>query len=227
MLELPTQEPRSGRRWGWMVGMAMIVALLGIGMVAVAFWGFGQLSYESPSLVPPSPRILDSVGTGVPSFERTPSQLTPTAAEVVVYISGEVQHPDVYRMPVDARVKDVVVSAGGFTENAAYDQINLAARIFDEQQIYVPHVDDMSASYREGMTGSGSATAPESRRININRASAAELESLPGVGPALAQRIIDYRTSNGPFLSVQDVQKVGGIGPALFETLSSLITVTE
>lgn len=223
MLELPTQE----RRW-WVVGVIIATALLGIGMVAVAFWIYLTPLHESSSPTPPFPTALDPSRSDIPMLQRPTPQPTPTPDDVVVYISGEVHHPDVYRMPFDARVKDVVIAAGGLTDDAAHDRINLAARIRDEQQIHIPRIEEVSISYdSEPSIHNPVAAAAEPRPININHASATELQTLPGIGPALAQRIIDYRTTNGPFPSVQDIQKVSGISPSLSENLNPLITVTE
>jgi competence protein ComEA len=158
-----------------------------------------------------------------PAASQQPdARTTPIAEYVIVYISGAVLHPDVYQLPPDARVKDVVLAAGGLTEDAAAEQINLAERIADAQHIHIPSQNEAAAA--PAAEPAGASTASEDALLNINTASAADIEDLPGIGPAFAQRIVEYRTANGPFQSVEDLQKVKGIGPALFEDIAPLIT---
>jgi len=154
--------------------------------------------------------------------QQPDARTTPIAEFVIVYISGAVLHPDVYQLPPDARVKDVVLAAGGLTEDAAAEQINLAERIADTQHIHIPSQNEAAAA--PAAEPAGASTASEDALLNINTASAADIEDLPGIGPAFAQRIVEYRTANGPFQSVEDLQKVKGIGPALFEDIAPLIT---
>lgn len=158
-----------------------------------------------------------------PAAPRQPeARTTPVAEYVIVYISGAVLHPDVYQLPPDARVKDVVLAAGGLAEDAAAEQINLAERIADAQHIHIPSQNEAAAA--PAAEPAGASAAIEDALLNINTASAADIEDLPGIGPAFAQRIVEYRTANGPFQSVEDLQKVKGIGPALFADIAPLIT---
>jgi competence protein ComEA len=152
-----------------------------------------------------------------------PKQLTePVIEYVVVYISGAVEYPDVYRLPSDARVKDVVLAAGGFTSEALSDQINLAARISDAEHIHIPSRLEHQGQLTTDIPGSSS--TEQKVLLNINTASVADLQELPGIGPALAQRIVDHRAENGPFRSVGDLQNIRGIGPALFQEIETLVT---
>jgi competence protein ComEA len=168
----------------------------------------------------PDTTTLDAEAAQQPGPDIDP---TPAAEFVIVYISGAVQHPDVYRLPPDARVKDLVLAAGGLTEDAAADRINLAEHVADAQHIHIPHQDEAAPVPEAESEGTPDASADA--LLNINTASAADLDGLPGIGPSIAQRIIEYRTSNGPFQSVEDLQKVKGIGPALFTKIAPLITV--
>ncbi len=148
----------------------------------------------------------------------------PTPAPVVVHISGAVVQPDVYEMPHDARVIDVVRAAGGLLDDAASDRINLAARIADGQHIHVPRVDE------EALPESGDDTVPPPNElpnepVNINTASVAQLAQLPGIGEVTAQSIVDYRTTNGLFATVDDLQNVSGIGPATMDNLRDRLRV--
>ena len=141
-------------------------------------------------------------------------------AEVVIYISGAVAYPDVYRLPADARVKDAVLAAGGLAPDAARDSINLAAPLADEQHIHISRASEAATVV--------SAAPPESAsdgRLDLNAATAAELEELPGVGPTLAQRIIAQRQTQGKFASVDDLRAVSGIGEKLFAQIAPFVWV--
>lgn len=153
------------------------------------------------------------------------------AGEVVVHVAGEVKSPGVFHLPAGSRVVDAVNMAGP-TGDSALDYLNLAAPLHDGSQIIVYSRSEMARQTTgggagtittvPGFTGPGGSTGG---RININTAGQAELEELPGIGPALAQRIIDHRTRNGPFLSTEDIMTVSGIGEKRYEQLKDLITV--
>ena len=136
---------------------------------------------------------------------------TPTSASLVVYVSGAVVNPGVYHLPVGSRVGDAVNAAGGVAPNAEVEFINLAALLMDGQQIDIP--------------GLGGTEHINLGRININTATADELDSLPGIGPTTAQSIVDYRVENGPFQSIEEIMRVPGIGPATYDLIKNLITV--
>lgn len=151
--------------------------------------------------------------------------VTPTALPfVVAYVSGAVRAPDVYRLPGGARVKDLVLAAGGFADDADIERINLAAPITDGQHVRVPWIGDETTATEttpvERADGSNSGGL-----LNLNRATAAELDALPGIGSVLANRIVEWREREGPFQSVDDLGKVEGIGPALLAKLAPLVTV--
>ena len=158
----------------------------------------------------------------------------PTPAPIQVYVSGAVANPGVYALPVDSRVKDAIQAAGGFSENANDMAVNLAALLEDGAQISVAAKKPTS----EPSTNAGGNQGSEKTEgqplpsdlgslININTATQEELESLPGIGPVTAQKIIEYRETNGPFIGIEDIQKVSGIGPVTFEKLRDLITVED
>jgi competence protein ComEA len=170
----------------------------------------------------------------IPSLSEQPPEEsipTDTPAEpakpetVVVYISGAVRAPDVYQLPASARLKDLVLAAGGLSDDADPENVNLAERLTDGQHIRVPRLGETPPVAEE--TGPGAADEPTESGglLNINTASAAELDGLPGIGQSFAERIIEYRTANGPFKSTDDLRNVKGIGPALFAKIAPLITV--
>jgi competence protein ComEA len=149
----------------------------------------------------------------------TAEPATPTAATIDVYVSGAVHKPDVYTLPLNSIIKDAITAAGGATEDADLDRINLAAHLTDQMQVYVPHKGEAAPP------PPGSAPGAATEKININTASAEELDKLSGIGPAIAKAIIDYRTKNGPFKKIEDINNVKGIGDALFEKIKDQITV--
>lgn len=136
---------------------------------------------------------------------------TPTLAPIQVYVTGAVVSPGVYELPAGSRLQDAVNAAGGFMPDAAKEQVNLAAPLWDGAQVHIPHTVESNRS--------------QSGRININTASAEELETLPGIGPTTAQKIVEYRLQYGPFRTIQDIQNVPGIGPTTFAKIQDYITV--
>lgn len=158
-----------------------------------------------------------------------------SALVIVVHVAGEVHVPGVYSLFAGSRMVDALNAAGGPTNRADLEVINLATPISDATQIYVPARNQTARPIfrrpQPGVNGgvhagaTGQTDSQQSGVININRASAAELEQLPGVGPATAQAIIDYRTSNGPFAAPEDLLEVKGIGPAKFASMRSKVGV--
>ena len=139
--------------------------------------------------------------------------LLPTATPgiLTVYVSGAVATPGVYTLPEGSRVEAAIEAAGGFVQGAEAENINLAVVLLDGQQVNVPGI------VETGHVNIG--------RVNINTASAAELDALPGIGPTTAQAIVDYRLQNGPFQVIQDIQNVPGVGPATFALIQDYINV--
>lgn len=139
-----------------------------------------------------------------------------------VHVVGAVEKPGVYVLEKDKRINDAVQLASP-TDKADLTQINLAAFLEDGKQIYVPAKgekrESAAVSYRLGEQSNSSTL------ININTAGTSELDKLPGIGPALAARIIAYREKNGPFGSIEDITKVSGIGPSLLEKIRNKVTV--
>lgn len=136
-----------------------------------------------------------------------------------VYVTGAVSRPDVYPLPQGSIVKDAILAAGGPAPDADLERINLAASLSAGQQVHVPRQGEAalpSLPARSEIIGDG--------RINVNTAGAALLETLPGIGPSLAERIVQHRESNGPFESVQDLLAVPGIGPATLAKFEEMIT---
>jgi len=140
----------------------------------------------------------------------------------VVHISGAVPRPGVYALPKGARVQEAISAAGGFLAEADKANINLAALIEDGEKLDIPYIEGASPVLA---TPEEAVVVTTTELIDINIASQAELESLPGIGPTTAQKIIEYRDANGPFLSTEDIINVPGIGPGTYERIKDLITV--
>jgi competence protein ComEA len=159
-------------------------------------------------------------GHSQPIVEAAPIVVAPP--KVMVDVAGGVKSPGLYELPANSRVMDAITAAGGTRPGTDTSDINLARIIKDGEQIYV---DPLTATNSNLGSGPTRVTKRKSGPININRASATELDTLPGIGPVIASRIVEYRKKNGPFASVEDLQKVSGIGVAKFTQLKSKVRV--
>src|SRR5512138_284576 len=159
-----------------------------------------------------------------PSGEAVTLRPVPTEKPIVVHITGAVPRPGVYALPQGARVQDGISAAGGFLAEADKTNINLAQALEDGQKLDIPFIEGGSPVLATPLP---QVIATTTDLININTASAAELDTLPGIGPTTAQKIIDYRTQNGPFLNAEDIINVSGIGPGTYERIKNLITVGQ
>jgi competence protein ComEA len=140
----------------------------------------------------------------------------PSPQPLVVHVSGAVQNPGLYQLAPGSRVQAAIQAAGGLLPDADQEALNLAALLKDGQRVLVPTYAQAQAA------AAGSASG---NLVDINTASQEALESLPGIGPVLAQRIIAYREANGIFAAVEDLQKVEGVGADTFDKLRELVTV--
>jgi competence protein ComEA len=185
---------------GWILFAAVLVALAGI----IIF----QAMRPRPQpivLLTPAP---------LPSPEPTP-----TPSPLRVYVSGAVHNPDVVLLPAGSIVKDALLAAGGAAADADLDRVNLALAVTEGQHVYVPRRGEADLP-----VPLPAQRASVGLKVNINTADTTALESLPGIGPSLAQRILDYRQAHGPFARIEDIQEVSGIGPATFAKIQDLIT---
>ncbi len=146
----------------------------------------------------------------------------PTPESLRVHVAGAVSEPGVYVLPMEAIVSQAIEAAGGPLEEAILDMVNMAATLEDGQQIYVPIEGDSSSV----IYSPAPILVPTSaEKININTALTAKLETLPGIGPSLAKKIVEYRETHGPFLKIEDLLNVSGIGSSKLEGIKDLITV--
>jgi len=192
------QLPEISRR------QALVLALVALALLVVA----GKLigSRHSSAVAKPRARLLGTAGTR-------------SRALLYVDVSGAVRRPGLYRLPDGARVNDALVKAGGATGKADLTLINRAATLTDGQQVLVP----LKVSATAAPAPAGSSGTPTGTPVHLNSATLEQLDALPGVGPATAQRIIDYRTANGSFKSVDELDAVSGIGPAKLAELRDLV----
>ena len=151
---------------------------------------------------------------------------------IIVHITGEVKEPGVKELPTEARIADAIEAAGGVTENADLDEVNLAFVLSDGQKIYIPNKNEISEGKVYITVGSGNNVIIEDKvegekmkKVNINEAKQEDFEQLPGIGPSIAKKIIEYREQNGKFTSIDELQEVKGIGEAKFENIKEYIMV--
>lgn len=154
---------------------------------------------------------------------------TSTPSPIHVHVTGAVQRPGLYVLSPASRLAQALEAAGGMTSDADQERVNLADRVLDGQQVYVPtrgtppppSPTPCASAHSQAVLSSGDVLS----RININKASLAELDTLPGIGPAYAQRIVAYREANGPFADPSEIVKVKGIGQVTYDRIKELITV--
>ena len=219
----------------WMVAGAVIVLALGIAIPHVTANPFaGGATTPTPSATVPAQLL---------AAEQSPSanlaEPSPAPTDIAVYVCGDVHRPGVYTFRSGQRVADGIARAGGALADADLEQIKLAQPLTDAMKIDVPkkgQIVAISSGEAPSALDAGSPHRRSARRggrsshklqpgqtLDVNTASESELTSLPGVGPSLARRIAEYRTANGPFQTVDDLQNVSGIGPAKFDKMAPYI----
>lgn len=181
----------------------------------------------------PAEPSTSGTGGASDSGHGAPDPADPPAVpnEVTVHVTGAVAQPGVVVLPGGARVSDAVGAAGGLLPDAAPELINLARPLADGEHVHVPrpgedpNITPRAPDAGPGQAGGGAAATGPDGRININLATAAELETLPGIGPAKAAAIVDHRETNGPFVTPGDLRNVTGIGEKTFQQLADLVSV--
>jgi competence protein ComEA len=171
--------------------------------------------------------LLNQRRTATP-IKLMPPPPTEVPQPIKVHVTGAVKNAGVHELPPGSILKDAITAAGGATDSAALDKMNLAAKLNDGQQIVVG--ESVTAASANSITQPSNNPSPSLRAsptafININTATLEQLQTLPKIGAVTAQRIVEYRTKNGPFARIEDIQKVTGIGDATYATLAPLITV--
>ena len=216
-------------------GMIVLVLVAAIAAVATAF----GVWRDRPEPRPVETSVVAAVGelSASPSATLSPAATTgadPGAAtpapssEILVSVTGLVANPGVVRLPADSRVADAITAAGGTQAGANLTGMNLAAKLADGDSVVVadtPAAVGPAPAAASGSAGASGGSSSSSGLINLNTADEAALDTLPGVGPVMAQNIISWRDSNGKFSSIEQLQEISGIGPSRYAQISGLVTV--
>lgn len=204
--------------WIRFVGPTKVVASM-VGVIVAAIVGWALIR-------PSSPGAEAALGTLAPSStssaELVPTTLVPDSP-IIVHVAGSVQAPGVYRLRLGDRVVDAVTAAGGALPRAATDAVNLAAPVTDGERVYVPAIGEVVTAPSVATSGSvvaGTTTAV----VDVNTATADQLDALPGIGPSTAAAIVARRDEIGRFVGYDDLLSVPGIGPAKVDALRGLIS---
>ncbi len=144
--------------------------------------------------------------------------------KIIVDVGGEVESPQVVELDYDARVEDAIIKAGGLTKNADTSSLNRAAILTDGEKVYVPSIISEENTGDTIVAGTPPPNGGVEAKVNINTSDATMLQEIPGVGPATAIKIVDYRTSNGSFKKIEDIKNVNGIGDKTYEEMKDHIT---
>ena len=219
--------------WRWLGWKRLVVGAVALPVAAVVVWWLVQLP------TPPIENFIPTATTSPSISSELPSDLLLNDSEplrIAVHVVGAVQQPGVYHLAAGSRGDDAVRLAGGATSQADLKRVNLAAVLVDGQQLWIPRVGErivpntLPITLPNAVSGAG---APPSAvpstgvtaLVDINQATVADLDRLPGIGPSTARAIVDHRTRNGPFASVDDLLAVRGIGPAKLAELRALVRV--
>jgi len=191
------------------VGAAIVLVLVGLG-IAVLVSAFGAHGSTRSIALPAA-----SATPGATGAARSSS----TGATIYVHILGAVAKPGLYLLTDGDRAVDLIAASGGFIDTADRSGLNLARPLVDGEQIVVPNMGEAPAA------GAAPGPATAGGRVNINTADETALETLPRVGPAMAKRIVDWRTKNGRFTALEDLMSVTGVGEKTFDSLKDLVTL--
>ena len=228
-------------RWRLGLRAAVLLGVLAVAAGAVFWWQTGSgrpqiLPLAGMSAGPAAETGLrdgdggdaGEDGDGLPAVIEPPGS---SAGPVVVHVAGAVAAPGVVTLPAGSRVHDAIGAAGGGTSDSDLNRLNLALVIEDGQKIHVPRQGEamppvsVPAGASGAAGGAGGGPGSGGAKVNLNTAGAAEFDTLPKVGPVLAQRIVDWRAAHGPFKSVEELDAVDGVGPKMLEALLPLVTV--
>jgi len=218
------------------IGLSRILAsAFGVVVMVVGVWWVVRVPPPPPEAS--IPFATTSVASNLIASNTDASSAISSSANITVYVSGEVVKPGVYVLLATARVIDALQAAGGATNQADLVVVNLAAPLVDAAQVFIPRIGSTPRATlprphaginlpATGTSGgvSGSATSAAGI-VDINSATLSDLDALPGVGPSTAQAIIDYRTANGPYASVDDLLNVRGIGPSKLAAMRTRVRV--
>lgn len=194
-------------------------------LAAILFYFFNQSSTEQTTPLEPIQQLSTTSNEQTPNKASEPINQVSIQTTIAVDVKGAVKKPGVYTVNAEDRVYDAITAAGGYKTNADSKTINHAAHVQDEMVIYVPKRGEEIETTTGAVTAHPTETQSSTTLININTADEAGLQTISGIGPAKAKTIIQYRTENGPFQSVDDLKKISGFGEKTVERLRPLVTV--
>ena len=241
-------------RWGISPRALVLVALIVLAVIIWGVSQFSAAPRSEPVAQTSIAASDTAQGSGQVAESAHPTPQPSSVTEVRVHVAGAVNNPGVYTLPANGRAVDAIAAASGAAADADLDRVNLAGELTDGMQLYVPRRGETAAPAPiqphtgtaqgasqgasqgggsqpqrtltpSGGTGTTGTSAASQGSVNINTATAEQLQSLPRIGPAMAQRIITWREAHGGFRSVDELDAVPGIGPTLLETLRPLVTV--
>jgi competence protein ComEA len=218
--------------WIRFVGPVRLLGAVGAMLIVagIAWWMLRAPALPTESRLPMAQgaAAADVVASTAPLVPSTVAPSPPTSAVVVIHVTGAVHAPGVYELRPGQRVADAIDAAGGALADGDANALNLAAPVADGDRIAVPNMGEAPSSSNAG-AGAGHSHAGDApgsgSPIDLNTAGIAELEALPGIGPATAAAIVDHRAANGPYATVDDLEAVRGIGPAKLEAIRDYVTV--
>jgi len=231
-----------------------VVGVLALGVIVSGWWGGGRgggtdepgvsIVTGAPTAGTPGPPGTASAPSSAPASAPPAASGSASAAPdvAVLYVVGAVEHAGVVRVAADARVTDAVTAAGGAAADADLSRLNLARPVVDGERLYVPRIGEAEVPAElppgggagagagaggsgSGADGAGGGAGAAAQVVDLNTADATALETLPGIGPALAERILAWRDEHGGFRSVEDLLEVSGIGEGRFAELQDRVTV--
>jgi len=202
-------EQESERRWHvtWDARSRKAISFVLAGLLLVVAWWWWSGRPNETVLSPDAPEMVVTEGAPVTTQSTGDGAATTALSVVVVHVVGKVAEPGIVELPAGSRVIDAIDAVGGATKAKALESVNLARVVVDGEQIVVGE----------------STQAPGADKVSINSADAGALEQLPGVGPVIAERIVQWRTDNGPFRSVEELAEISGIGPSMVERIADQV----
>jgi competence protein ComEA len=218
-----TRARDGGRRWRIDPGRRAAVAMVAVVALTASMVGWRVLADRPRAEALGNPATVSVSAPATPaasSRSATAAAGSASSGQIVVDVVGKVHHPGIVRLPSGARVNDAVRAAGGAVARTNLTTLNLARVCVDGEQIVVGQAGSIAAPVATG-TGTSAAGA----LVNLNTATSEQLDALPGVGPVMAQRILDWRTAHGGFSSIDQLKQVSGIGDAKYADLTPLVTV--
>jgi competence protein ComEA len=201
--------------------ISLISALL---LAAVAIYYFYFYNTAQPAI-----SSLDHVEESLPANpKKAVTDTKELPQKIIVDVKGQIKHPGVYQSSTEERVMDVITRAGGLTDKADENQVNFAEHVHDEMVIYIPakgEEPESQAGVEVNSIETAGNTAESQGKIDLNKADVNQLQNLPGIGPAKAKAIIEYREKSGKFKAAEDLKNISGIGDKTFDKLKDLIVV--